>query len=148
MTSFNFRILHNHLSNRHTCIRVQMLTNHILIFCLLRWLKSPCVANIHHESQVAVKRQSDVITALTYSWELFRIGKFSDRFCIYPPFRRKDKPVAEETLKIILMLGKILILQTIYNFKVNINVTFSHNTCDDSAIPGRYYHPLYCTPYR
>lgn len=43
-----------------------MLTNHILIFCLLRWLKSPCVANVHHESQVAVKRQFDVITALAY----------------------------------------------------------------------------------
>lgn len=66
VTSFNFTILHNHLSNHHTCIRVQMLTNHILIFCLLRWLKSPCVANVHHESQVAVKRQIDVITALAY----------------------------------------------------------------------------------
>lgn len=43
-----------------------MLTNHILIFCLLRWPKSPCVANVHHESQVGVKRQFDVIAALAY----------------------------------------------------------------------------------
>lgn len=143
MTSFNFKILHNHLSNRHTCIRVQMLTNHILIFCLLWWLKSPCVANFHHESQVAVKRQFDVITALAYF-----LSTILGRFHIYPPFRRKDKPVVEETLKIILMLGKILILQTIFNFKVNINATFPHNAYNDSAIPGRYYHPLYCVPYQ
>lgn len=52
VTSFN---LHNHLSNHHTHSGVQLLTNHILIFCLLRWLKSvPSVATFHRDSQVAV----------------------------------------------------------------------------------------------